>query len=391
MIAHQNIYSPTTRRALSVAKELVKNCHEVSIVLPAPEGTTTLRGLQERLYGVNIFHSKFSKHDPIHLIDIPGIMVDELQRTLKLEFDIVHAFKPLISGVLGVLSRQLRRKPLIIDIDDWEGKGGWADYHPYIQGLAAEILEKTIPKHCEAVTVASKLLMTRERERAGATQKVFYITNGVDHEKFNPNIDGRYFRSLYSLGHSPTIVYSGALLKFYDVDLLINAFSRVIKACPKAKCLIGGKGPDMNRLKKLSKRLGLNNSLIFTGWIPDNQYPLFLAIADIFVVPLRDRLIHRAACPVKITEYMSMGKPVIVGKVGEAMNYIEHMRSGVLVDLADAEQLADAIIRLLQDKDLAEALGKNARRRVLERYTWSIIASKFEEVYKQLTARTFGG
>lgn len=104
MIVHQNIYSPTTRRALSVAKELVKNCHEVSIVLPAPGRTTKLRELQERRYGVNIFHSKFSTHDPIHLTDVLGIMVDELQRTLKLDFDIVHAFKPFISGLLGVLT-----------------------------------------------------------------------------------------------------------------------------------------------------------------------------------------------------------------------------------------------------------------------------------------------
>jgi len=387
MIAHADIYAPTTRRALSVAKELVKNCHEVSIVIPAPDGTTKLRGLQERRYGVNIFHSKFSKHDHIHLMDVPGIMVDELQRILKLEFNIAHAFQaPSISGVLGVLSRQLKRKPLIIDIDDWEGKGGWADYHPYIQGLAAEILEKTIPKHCEAITVASRLLKTRISKLGVPKEKVFYIPNGVDHEKFNPHTNGHYIRSLYSLSDSPTIVYSGALHKFYDVDLLISAFSKVKKACPKAKCLISGKGSDMNRLKSLSKRLGLTNSVIFTGWIPDNQYLLFSAMADISVVPLRDRLIHKAACHGKIVEYMSMGKPVIAGKVGEAMNYIEHMKSGVLVDPGDAEQLADAIIRLLQDKDLAEVLGKNARRRVLERYTWSILASRFEEVYHKQSA-----
>lgn len=383
MIAHQDIYSPTTRRALSISKELVKNLHEVSMVLPASDRIPGLRGLQENRNGVNIFHSKFPKHDPIQLMDVPGIVIDELKQILRLDFDIAHAFKPLVSGVIGVLGRQLKRKPLVIDVDDWEGKGGWAEYNPYIQGLAAEILEKTIPKHCEAVTAASKLLMTKIL-KLGTTQKVFYIPNGVDHERFNPNIDGHYFRSLYSLDDSPIIMHSGALHKFYDVDLLISAFSLVKKAYPKARCLIVGKGEDMNRLKRLSKRLRLDNSLIFTGWIPDNQYTLILAMADIFVVPLRDRLAHRAACHVKVTEYMSMGKPVIVGKVGEATNYIEHMKSGILVNPGDTEQLADAIIKVLQDKDLAGILGKNARRRVLERYTWGIMASQFEEVYKHV-------
>lgn len=392
MISNLDITNATTRRALSVAKVLVKKKHQVFLILPAPYGITSLKGLEENKYGVSILHSRFFGRSliPGKSVAWPEVLartLDMLQRGLELEFDLVHAFKPTISGAIGILIRRLKGKPLLIDFDDWEGRGGYADSYPRFSAVITDALEKTMPKHCDAITTASQLLAERNRNLGISAEKIFYIPNGVDHERFSPRIGGDYFRELYSLGDSPAIAYSGAIQKSNDVDLLIGAFSRVVQAFPNAKCFIGGEGTEPHTLEKLrarAKTLGLSTSVIFTGWIPNSLYPRFLAMADILVVPTRDSLIHRAACHLKIVEYMSMGKPVIAGKVGEASNYIEHMRSGLLVNPGDPQQLADAMMKLLQDRRLADAIGQNARKRVLDKYTWNIISSDFERVYERL-------
>jgi glycosyltransferase involved in cell wall biosynthesis len=88
--------------------------------------------------------------------------------------------------------------------------------------------------------------------------------------------------------------------------------------------------------------------------------------------------------PLKIFEYMAMGKPVIATPIGQIKDIIEDNISGRLIYSDQVEELKNAVIRLYEDKDYRDTLGKNARKVVMDNYTWEINARKIEDICREV-------
>jgi glycosyltransferase involved in cell wall biosynthesis len=138
-------------------------------------------------------------------------------------------------------------------------------------------------------------------------------------------------------------------------------------------------------LQEQVQRLGVADRVIFSGWVDPQQTPVYLATADLALFPHRDSLVNRAKSPSKITAYMAMGKPIVASAVGEAVEYLDGGRAGLLVEPGDAGAFAEGMITLLRDPARAAELGARAERRVWERYGWERQVTKVEQVYR--TAR----
>jgi glycosyltransferase involved in cell wall biosynthesis len=78
---------------------------------------------------------------------------------------------------------------------------------------------------------------------------------------------------------------------------------------------------------------------------------------------------------------MAAGLPIVAEDVGQSNEYIQHGRSGLLVEAGDRETFARCVVRLLRDKSLREALGKEARRRVCEEFAWERLVERIESAY----------
>lgn len=157
---------------------------------------------------------------------------------------------------------------------------------------------------------------------------------------------------------------------------LISAFGLIVKAHPQTKLVIVGDGPERERLEHQAASSGLGNRIIFTGQISDA--PVYYRMADAFVLPS-----HSEGSPNVLLEAMAASLPVVATRVGGVPEIANDEESALLVTARDAQSIADAVIRLLADKELAQRLVAAARERVKD-YSPESRLQTLLEIYRRM-------
>ncbi len=377
-------------RAFFIARALVKRGHQVTILMP-PYDHLADSGRAWQQDGVRLENMAMRRNDTWHQIVIPLRMA---RRAVQLDADVVHVFKPIgYSGLTGLWLRRFSRRPLALDTDDWEGRGGWADVNPYppLWKWLFERQERWLARHADAVTVVSRTLQTQVWGLGVDPARVIYLPNGPDARLRDraevSDEQKREIRRRLGVGEAPLALYLGHIPHGTDLDLALEALARLKDRLPEARLVIAGSGEGLPSLQALAQALGVADRVIFLGWIEHDQAPLYVAAADVIVNPYRDTLINRSKCASKVVSAMALGKAVITGRLGENLEYIEHGRSGVLTEPGDAEDLAQALLQVLTDRAWAAELGREARQRLWKRFDWDARAGEVERAYQIALAR----
>lgn len=162
---------------------------------------------------------------------------------------------------------------------------------------------------------------------------------------------------------SVKIFFTGRLVYYKGVDILVNAFRKVKNNC---ELFIAGTGILEDELKEKVRKYGLNDRVHFLEFLPEEQLKQAYADCDIFVLPSVER---SEAFGIVQLEAMIYGKPVINTSLPSGVPYVSiHGKTGITVQPKNSRQLAEAINILAKNKKLREKLGKNARKRVLENF-----------------------
>jgi glycosyltransferase involved in cell wall biosynthesis len=381
MIHPHDVHSPVepwTRRIKSLAIELVKNGYEVRLVyFPLSNG-----GNQKPhfLDGYEVI--------PFNRYPSPIVFLKNTLKFINLGrwADIIHFQKcHHYASIPAVVAAYLNRKPLHYDWDDWEGmiwyESCGRNLHSKFIGFSFKILERFLPILSDTVSVSSEYLENLALSFGVRKENIFSIPVGADLAHFNPNINGGGIKSTYNIT-GPLILYIGQLHGAQYIDLFIKAANVVLHKNPSVSFMIVGEGFMEKQLRKLAEELGIEDKIIFTGSMPHHKIPEYIAAADICVVPFRDTKVTRCKSPLKIVEYMAMGKAIVASNVGE----VRRMLGGVavLVEPGNFHSLAEAILKLLTDRRLKENLGIFARRRAENKYNWSVSASSLLLAYNRL-------
>ncbi len=377
-------------RAFFIARALVKRGHQVTILMP-PYDHLADSGRAWQQDGVRLENMAMRRNDIWHQIVIPLRMA---RRAVQLDADVVHVFKPIgYSGLTGLWLRRFSRRPLVLDTDDWEGRGGWADVNPYppLWKWLFERQERWLARHADAVTVVSRTLQTQVWGLGVDPARVIYLPNGPDarlRDRAEVSDEQKQeIRRRLGVGKAPLALYLGHIPHGTDLDLALEALARLKDRLPEARLVIAGSGEGLPSLQALAQALGVADRVIFPGWIEHDQAPLYVAAADVIVNPYRDTLINRSKCAGKVVSAMALGKAVITGRLGENLEYIEHGRSGVLTEPGDAEDLAQALLQVLTDRAWAAELGREARQRLWKRFDWDARVGEVERAYQIALAR----
>jgi glycosyltransferase involved in cell wall biosynthesis len=210
--------------------------------------------------------------------------------------------------------------------------------------------------------------------------KISVIHNGVDIERFQPNINGSILKTKYDLDDSPTILYLGRMDPYKGVQFLLRALPIVLEKAPTAKFIIAG----ATRFDKitvqdfvLSKKM--RNSLIFTGYVSEAEVPLLYAICDVFCYPSMWE-----GFGLTPAEAQASGKPVVAFNHCAIPEVVKNNETGILVEPKDHKKMAEAIIKLVKDMNLRKHMGNEARKRVEKLFTWDLSAKKTFEVYRNV-------
>ncbi len=208
--------------------------------------------------------------------------------------------------------------------------------------------------------------------------KVDVVPNGIEMDDFCGDVSAELTRQKYIRPDSRMIFFVGRLVYEKGVQTVIEAMPRVLARVPDVRFLIAGTGPHMRQLKAQVQELQLDNKIHFLGFVDTQRLSTFYKCADMTVVPS----IYEPFGMVAL-EAMAAGSPVIVADTGGLKENVVHEATGLKFKPGNPESLAEAMIRVLDDRELALRLKTDARDFIGERFSWDRIARSTMEVYRR--------
>lgn len=357
-------------------KALVRRGHDVELLIP-PYDNPADAGRCWTDGGVRIQNLPLSGGHP-------SLVWRLARHALAARPDVVHGFKPI--GPAGLAALLLtRRVPVVVDCDDWEGVGGWADAGGYSWPirLLMDEMERLVPARVPALTAASRTLVRRLRRRGIPMPRIVYLPNCVDRGNLAAPVPARTpddTRCTFALPDAPIVLYVGRIPEENDLDLARDALARLAAGRSFSWVLVGD-GEGLKPLRR-SIPLELAGRTYFLGRLDRPDLAAILSAARLMLVPVRDTPINRAKCAMKIVDSLAAGLPVVTPDVGQNREYVVNGVTGLLTPPGDTAALASAVADLLDDPVRASGLGAAAATRMRGGYTWDHWAGEAERAYR---------
>ncbi|KAF5431954.1 Glycosyltransferase involved in cell wall bisynthesis [Candidatus Methanophagaceae archaeon] len=313
---------------------------------------------------------------PIAKLVFSGITKRYLFKRMKKfgVFDAIFSYYITPWAYLSLSASKRFSIPLFSDYPDFEIYENNIVYKSVTKNILKKVFKNSLHIFPISNPLKDRLINTYKIPR----EKITIIPNGVDTEVFNPAIDGSKIKERFGLSDSLVIGYIGALVEWVRLDVLFVSFKKLKKDYESIKVLIvGGQDCEIEKVKLLCKKMGIDNEVIFTGYVPYSEIPDYIASFDIAVATYSKDFRISASSPLKIMEYMSMGKAVVADKLGSKT--IKNTENGILFEPEDAESLENAIMMILDDSRLKRKLEINARETALK-YDWKILSKKMEDI-----------
>ncbi len=238
------------------------------------------------------------------------------------------------------------------------------------------------------IAVTPQLKEFLESEYGIKADRIIIIQNGADTDLFRP-MDAIKVREELNLRQDCNyICFVGSLVQWQGIDHVIKSMPLVLSKCPQAQLIIVGDGQIKQDLINLAGQVGVSDKVIFTGMVPYQKVPLYINASDVCLM-LKIGL-KSGYSPLKLCEYMACEKPVVASR-DSRLEILEESRGGIFVGPGNSVEVASAIIRLLQDKELRKQMGENGRRYVVENQSWGSVATRVAEVCQSLVDSTRQG
>jgi len=256
-------------------------------------------------------------------------------------------------------------------------------YAYYISKIQ-EYIQYYVLKRADFVFPISKSMEFILKSNGVSNLKMMALPMGVNHTLFSPEERKMNIKEAFSIGSSKVILYLGSMDKIRSLEIIFYAFTTVLKFYPNSVLLMVGDGDSKKDLENLSKTLHIAKNVIFTGQVPYSDVPSYIAAADICLSPIAPLDIYKMSSPTKIFEYMAMCKPIVANEeIIDQKEVIEECKCGILVKF-ESDSFANGIIRLLNDFDKLENMGKIGRTWVIKNRSYEILAKKVEKVFVRL-------
>jgi len=322
----------------------------------------------------------------------PYWQIGELIR--KIDGDVIYASKPLFSSFgIGLLKKVLKKKPLILDIDDWEMGSIKENYIKlaiyqrfryivsstlYFYGLGSywnNLINEKLINFADELTISNNYL----KEKFGGT----IIWHARDTESFNPQkYNKKLLRKKYNIDNSKKVVmFLGTPREHKGVENLINAVN-MIKNINLLLIIVGVDDSDnyCKILIKTGKKI-LKDRYMSFGVQPFEKIPEFLILADVLVIPQKKNFATVGQVPAKVFDAMAMAKPIIATNVSDLPEILDGC--GWIVESEKPEKLAKTIQYVLDNSEEAEKIGQKARQKCIEKYSWDEMEKILVKIFKK--------
>lgn len=372
----------TEKVMFQYAQELVSRGHEVTI-LTTNSFEFELAQLKHEEVVNGIFVRRFNVVPmPYRYFFFAPSLISAL---LNSNADIIQVFSLLPSFFLIVtcLLAKIKKIPLIL----------YPQYHPHRSSFYSGFIERTLGLFFDRTIGIFILRMADSIIALTQFEANFYKKHGIQSSKVVPQgvskpkspsqEELRKFRQKYGLGDSDKILFSlGRVERRKGFHFLILALPRILKRIPQTKLLIVGSHSNyLSKLVDLTIELGCDKNVFFIGSVDDLDLACAYAVADVVVVPSIFEAYGRV-----VVEAWAHKKAVVASKTIGIAELISR-DNGTSVDCRQAELLAEAIVKLLENQELALKMGMNGYELAKE-FTWEKAVDEIERTYKLTLKRT---
>ena len=205
-------------------------------------------------------------------------------------------------------------------------------------------------------------------------RRVTVVFNGVDGRRFHPGLASAEARRELGIGGGPVAGLIGRLSPEKDHSLAFQALRVLAQRFPGVVLLVVGDGPLRARLPEEARSAGVADRVRFLG--ARNDIPRIMAVLDLLVLSSRTE-----GLPVAPIEAMAAGRPVVVTDVGGCREVVADGETGYVVPPRDAEALAEAMGRILEDPDLRTRFGAAGRERFQRFFSLEAMIHNYQEIY----------
>jgi 1,2-diacylglycerol 3-alpha-glucosyltransferase len=281
--------------------------------------------------------------------------------------DLVHCHAIASMGLAARVTARVLRLPLVGTFHTMVPQGvQLLTSQPVIQRLGERLAWRAVRafyRPFDLVTAPSEAAR-RSLEEHGVAAPTVVVPNGIDTERFHPRVSGERVRR--ELGLEPReklVLTAGRLSHEKHVEVLLQAF-RLVRSAAEARLVITGRGPAERSLHALSRELGLQNYVTFTGFVPSVRLPEYYAAADVMATASTFE-----TQGLSVLEAMAAGTPVVGARALAIPESVREGRNGRLFEPFDVEDCAEKLVSVLAaPRARYERLAKNARA-TAERYS----------------------
>lgn len=346
-------------RILLEAQELIKRGHNVTIVCPPHSG------LVQRASKADIPTILINFH---RMFDVFALW--KIMRLIKKKgIHIVHTHSSIDSWVASIGSK-MAGVPILVRTR-------------HLSVPIATHIFNFVYKMPDAIITTGESIRRRMIEINKLDgHRVLSIPTGVQLDRFNPRVTASCLREELHIGSDTPVITMVAVLRSWKRhEVFLEAAKWVLYKFPQAKFLIVGDGPGWERIHGKIVEFNLGENVIMTGHRED--IPEILSVTDVAVLTSE----RYEGVPQAVLQYLAMERPVVATSSGSTDEAIRDGETGILVPPNNARNVAEGILRLLNDKELGQRLGKNGRKLVEERFSSQAMMDVTLNLYYDLYKR----
>ena len=277
----------------------------------------------------------------------------------------------------GVRIAKEKSIPYIVEVNEVAG-------HKRVRGQVfikkAKTTEQLVFDQADAIIVVSSFLKQEIADLGINPEKIFVVPNGADENLFDPaKYDRKDQRDQYSLDNNNVVFgFIGWFVPWHNLEFFIEAFAKSDN--DNCKLVMIGDGDLKEKLIDLVQSLNIPDKVIFAGAIPYEQIPAMINALDIGIIPDSNK--YRS--PIKMFEYMAMGKMVIAPDYEPIRSVIEDEKDGMIFKPLNKEDLVGKLNSIVSDGEKRKTLGENAREKILRQYLWKHNANQVVNIYRKV-------
>lgn len=239
--------------------------------------------------------------------------------------------------------------------------------------------EESAWRGADHVLVVTETLAEHVRRSGVPDERIEVVPNAINRRSFDSAPDAETAKRRLGLDGKLVLGFVGFLRDWHGLDRVVRFVARSRAA--DIVFLIVGDGPSRAGLERLARRLGVTDRVRFTGVVPREKIPEHIAAFDVALQPD----VVEYASPLKIYEYLAVGRPVLAPAVRNILAVIVSGENGLLFERGDDASFGSALDRLCRDAGLRKRLGENARKTIAEKgMSWESNARRVLDLFRRL-------